>query len=693
MFKFRLSSLGLGFLSLSLILLTGCGSREEVFPPHDNSEEVEAYYQSFKRVPPDLQAQLNNGEITQEEFNAAMEEVPLFFQFRTPEDIPGHLVWENGMDLPEFSDPNAQVGGTLYGSLQDFPRTFRIVGPDANGSFRPFLLDDIALRLARRHPNVTHIGENGHYHYPELAAEWAVDRPNKTVYVRLKEHAMWSDGVPVTSDDFMFMFFLFQSSYIREPWYNNWYTDMYTGITRFDEHTFAISVPEDKPDMNARVLNLRPLPRHFYSELTDDFAQRYQWRFQPTTGAYVIYPENVRRGSFIVLTRQPDWWAQNDKFLRNRFNFERMRLTVIRDVVKSFESFRRGDLDMSGHVNLPEYHFQKFPDNAPEIVNGFIHKVTFYNDIPRPSFGLWMNQSRPLLDNRNIRVGINYATNFERVIEEYFRGDFQRMQTTADGFGEFTHPTLRARTFDVDRALAEFAKAGFTRRGPDGILVNDNGQRLSFTLTTGYRDFQDMVTILREEAAKAGLDLRLEVLDSTAGWKKVQEKNHDIAFTAFNVSPEMYPRYWETYHSVNAWDQAFLEDGVTPNPNRRVKTQTNNLQVIAIPELDRKIEAYRRSSDVEEMRQLAFAMEEILHHDASFVPGFVRPFYRVAYWRWVRWPDDFNVKLSRSAGEYYLHWIDEQKKEETLRARRRGETFPPFLRVFDQFKPAAYTTE
>lgn len=615
-----------------------------------------------------------------------MEDIPNFFQFRSLADLPNTLEWEDGLDLPEFADAEAIQGGTLYGALQDFPRTLRIIGPDANGSFRPYLLDDVALRIARRHPNVTEIGPKGHFHYPELAEKWAVDYENKTVFVKLSPDARWSDGEQVTSDDFMFMFFLFQSSYIREPWYNNWYTESYTGITRYDDLTFSISVPENKPDMNARVLSLRPLPRHFYSELGDDFVQRYQWRFQPTTGAYIINDEDIRKGTSIVLTRLENWWAQDKKFLRNRFNYGRIRLTVVRDVSKSFESFKRGDLDRSGLVNLPEYHFEKLPDSAPEIQNGYIQKATFYNDVPRPTYGLWINQSKQLLDNRDIREGIHFATNFERVIEEYFRGDYVRMNTTADGYGEFTHPGIRARSYNVDKALEFFGKAGFLDRGPDGILVNGRGQRLSFTLTTGYRNFQDMLTILKEEAANAGLEFRLEVLDSTAGWKKIQEKNHDIAFSAFNVSPEMYPRYWETYHSVNAYDEPYLADGSTPNPNRKPKTQTNNLQCIAIPKLDRMIEAYRRSIDAEEMRKLAFAMEEVLYEDASFVPAFARPFYRVAYWRWMRFPKDFNVKLSRDHSEYYLGWIDPELKEATLSARRSGDTFPVTIEVYDQFR-------
>ncbi len=677
-------------LALGGLLLAGCGKKgdtAESLPPIDNTEEVQEYYATFKRVPPELKARLSTGEITQEEYNSQMEEVPLFFTFKTLDDLPSGLNWEDGSDLPEIGDPDRIKGGTMYTALQDFPRTLRRVGPDANGSFRGYILDDVEMRLARRHPNVTDIGPNGHYYMPELAREWAVDKENKTVYVRLDPNARWSDGEAVTTDDFMFMFFFFQSSYIRAPWYNNWYTEMYTNITKYDDLTLSMSVPEAKPDMNSRVLDLIPMPEHFYKELGDDYVERYQWRIQPTTGAYIIKPEDIKKGVSITQTLKENWWAKDKKFLRNRYNYGKIHFTVIRDIPKMFEAFKRGDLYGTGLINLPEYNYEKLPDSDPDVQAGYIYKDTFYNEVPRPTYGLWINAAKPLLDNRDVRVGIQYATNWQRVIDEYFRGDYIRMNTTADGYGEFTHPTLKARPFDINKALESFAKAGFTKRGPDGILVNDQDQRLSFTLSTGYRTFQDLLTILKEEAAKAGLEFRLEVLDGTAGWKMAQEKKHDITFSALNVSPEMYPRYWETFHSVNAYDKPYLEDGKTPNPDRQVKTQTNNLFSMAIPALDALINAYRRSDDAGEMKKLAFKMEEILYEDASFVPGFVQPFYRVAHWRWLCYPDDFNVKLSRDAGEYYLAWIDEEKRKETLEARKSGQTFEPQIRVFDQYAP------
>ena len=147
----------------------------------------------------------------------------------------------------------------------------------------------------------------------------------------------------------------------------------------------------------------------------------------------------------------------------------------------------------------------------------------------------------------------------------------------------------------------------------------------------------------------------------------------------------MYPRYWEHSHSDNAFDKAFLEDG-SVNPERKLKTQTNNLETIAIRELDEMINRYRASDSKEAMLDLSHRMAELLYNHASFIPGYVQPFYRVGSWRWVRYPDNFNLKHSRSAGQYFVHWIDTEIKEKTLAARDSGQTFPPQINVFDQYR-------
>ncbi|MFP6793909.1 MAG: extracellular solute-binding protein [Pseudomonadales bacterium] len=638
---------------LALLVLSACGGssddeQQSDFEAADNTTEVQAYY----------------------------AERPDFFSFKTPADLPKGLTWENGSHLPEVGSPSAIKGGTEYVRLQDFPRTLRTLGPDSNGSFRTYLLDAVSMSIAHRHPNEFE-------YFPGLAESWSVDQENKTVYVKIDPKARWSDGVPITSDDFFFMFFINQSSYIVAPWYNNWYSTQYTNITKYDDLTFSISVPEAKPDMDSRVLELRPMAAHFFRELGEDYVERYQWRFQTTTAPYLLDDKNLKKGRSVTFTRDKDWWAKDKKHWRYRFNMDKIHLAVIRDTSKHFEAFKRGDIDQFS-LSLAEYWYEKLPDDDQDVTSGYIQKSMFYNQHPRPTFGMWINTSKELLNNKDIRVGIQHASNWDLVLEKFFRGDYSRMRTSSDGYGEFTHPTLQPREFDINNAQEAFARAGFVKRGSDGILQNAAGQRLSFTFSTGYEQYKDILTILKEEALKAGLELRLEVLDSTAGFKKVQEKKHDIHFVAFSVSLEMYPRFWETYHSDNAYDVPYLADG-SINPERKVKTQTNNLEVLALPEMDSMIDQYRVSGDKQEMMDLAHRMTEIHHEHASFVPGFTQPGYRIGHWRWIRYPEGFNYKHTRRHNELFVHWIDTEIKEETQAAKKSRQQFQPEINFYDQF--------
>ena len=187
------------------------------------------------------------------------------------------------------------------------------------------------------------------------------------------------------------------------------------------------------------------------------------------------------------------------------------------------------------------------------------------------------------------------------------------------------------------------------------------------------------------DSLKAGLEFRIEVLDQTASWKKAQEKQHEIALVGLGVGVEMYPRFWDTMHSDNAYDDAFLEDG-SVNLEREVKVQTNNMEMVAIHEMDQIIDRYTQSSDRDAMIEMSHQMLQIHHDHASFVPGYVQDFYRMGHWRWVRYPDFFNHRVGDANTVYFLHWIDTDMKEATLEARENGETFEPVINVHDQWR-------
>ena len=177
-----LPTLRTAFLSIiaTLAACDGGGGKAEkaAAPIRDVTAEAQAYYKTKVSVPPAIHEAFERGEVTQEQIDkrSAAGEFPNFFRFATPKEIPVALVWEDGSDLPEFASPQAKKGGTLHSFIDDFPRTLRTTGPDANGSFRQYILDDNVMYFARRHPNDTSIGPNGFRYYPGVAKAWAVYR-------------------------------------------------------------------------------------------------------------------------------------------------------------------------------------------------------------------------------------------------------------------------------------------------------------------------------------------------------------------------------------------------------------------------------------------------------------------------------------------------------------------------------------
>jgi microcin C transport system substrate-binding protein len=657
----------LSSFALAALIMSGCGKQAD--QPAVQSEAPPATG-AFPGMEADLQRTL--------------KEQSSFYFFKAASDLAKDtqgLKWEDGSDLPPLGDPSAKKGGTLNVWIPDFPGTFRTLGPDSNSSFRQWLLDYTSMDFVRYYPN-----QAGKI-YPELATSWAVDTAHATVYFKLDPDARWSDGVPFTTDDVVFSWYLFRSPHLDDPWLSNYFSTTFSALTVYDAHTFSLTLKEMRPDIVVRAgasdQAMPPFPKHFFKDFGPGWVQKYNWRICPTVGAYTFREEDVKRTSSVTLSHVKDWWGENKRFNVGRFNPDRIRLNVIREPDKAFEAFLRGDLDVFPLTTVLWY--DRLPDNSPSVTSGFTVKATFFNRIPPPDFGLWINEAVPPLDNVNIRLGIQYASDFDLVCKQYFRGDAVVQKTPSDGYGWDVNPSVKPRPFDPAKAREYFAKAGYTQQGPDGVLTNAQGRRLSFTITSTYRQYQDVLVILKQEALKAGLEFNVEVLDETTGWQKTQEKKHEITLAAFQRTVDMFPRYWDFFAGDNAYDVPYLPDG-SPNPARKIKVSTNNLSEIANFKMDQLIHQYDKAETMEQVKALSFQIEQMLYDDAAWVNGWKRPYYRVGYRPWVKWPADFNVMQSTDEYQFWMMWIDPDIQKDALAAKAEGRSLPKQILTYDRFK-------
>ena len=666
----------LGFILLALLTVPAFPSN---FPPYDGEKEREAFwdYQNGKVLERlrssekelTAKAEAEADETAKAAILVELEKVrqhlmkPDLFTFATPADLPADLVWQDGMGEPEIGDPKARKGGTFNSYIPSFPPTVRTLGEIANNAFRGYHFDDIEMGLTGLHPETGNV-------IPGLASQWAESPDKRTVFFRLDPDARYSDGVAVEADDWFNTFYIQLSEYPQNPFGNEWYSSQYTNITRYDALTFSITLAEPKA-LAPYWANLTPMPRHFYAEFGPDFESRYQWRPRPTTGAYAILDGDIKFGRSITLTRVKDWWAGDKKFNRYRFNPDRLVYRVVRLPEKALELFFQGTLD-TFLVGVPDHWYERL--EIPQVHNGYIEKAKFYNIWPSSSAGLYLNTAVAPLNNRDIRIGVSHAMNYQKVIDFDLRGDYRRLNAFSEGYPLLGNPPVVAREYSPEKARTAFAAAGYTKPGPDGVLVNEKNERLTLTITHRKSPIIDKyMQRLREEALKCGMEVRLESMDGSAAFQKASQKQHQVVQVAWGMTPP-FPDHFQSFHSQGA----YLEDGKTPRPN------TNNLTSFSHPQMDALCDAQRKATTVEEFRRTVFGADQIIHDEAIWVPGFEQNFYWMASWRWIKWPPGFNVAVSQDPYQNHVLWIDEEARADTIEAMHTGRTFPEVDEVYDQ---------
>ena len=567
-----------------------------------------------------------------------------------PDSMPTDLQWQTNLQDPVFASSKATRGGRFRSFMLSFPLTLRRVGPDSNGGFAGYLRAN-QLGLVGAHPNTLKP-------IPELATHWAFGEDGRSIYFKLDPDARWSDGRPITAVDYLYTLTFMRSKAIVAPWYSNYYSKVIIDVRRYDDYTIAVQGATAKPPEEMLFeYAIGPTPAHFHI-LDDNWVRDYNWKIEPNTGPYQIC--EVRKGKHIEFCRKENWWGNDRRYFRHRFNVDRVRVKVIRDINIAYQYFIKGELDSFGLV-MPRFWHKKAQGRPYQ--RGYIGKIKFYNDVPQPAAGLYLNEDDPLFSTPDVRQGFAHAMNIDKVISTVLRGDYERLQTMNEGYGDYTNRNIRARTFDLDQVEFFLNRAGWSERGADGIRQRD-GERFSVRVTYTQPAHTPRLVVLKEEALKAGVELKLQLLDPSAGFKQILEKRHQAAWMGWSGGG-LSPSYWQFFFSANAHIP-----------------QTNNITNTDDPHIDAAILAYRAATGREQRIALAHELEQRVHDIGSVIPTFKVPYTREGFWRWIQLPENFGTRSSTSlfapfGTEGGLFWIDESIKEDVMSSRRSGKSFPP----------------
>ncbi len=598
-----------------------------------------------------------------------------YLSYHEEEELPQNLQWQDGSEQPELGSPEATKGGSLRMALQrSFPNTLRPFGPNSNNSTRRYVYDDIDLGLVRIHPGTGEL-------IPGTADRWAVSEDGLTVYFHIDEAATFSNGAKLTARDFITALYVRTSPHSAEPFYSGYYLGNFARIATYGDQVIAVTLPSPRP-YAPYYAAIPPSCTSFYAEFGPDYPTRYLWRVAPTTGGYTVDPGETIMGRQLTMKRVRNWWARDRKFTRHSCNVDSIVYSFVSEPTKARELFRIGELDI--FTTREATHWYEGLEIEP-VHRGYIERVHFNNIWPRNCFGFHLNCSRKPFNNKLVRIGFHYSLNIQAVIDSIFRGDYTRLGSYFSGFGPYTNDKIRALPYSPKKAREYFRRAGYTEEGSDGILRKPDGTPLQVTVSARIDPlYTDCLHLLREDAARCGLDLRIEQMDDTVFYLKVIDKQYSAALYSWSFSPPL-PDPSPFFRSAHA----YREDG-SPAAG------TNNITATSSPRLDGAILACRRARTVEQATRAHHRAQRLIAETFAWVPGWTSSYWRFAQWRWVRWPDTPECRFCPP--RYYdpldshLYWIDEKLRRETQEARAEGRSFPEVERNIPlppQVPPAA----
>ncbi len=308
------------------------------------------------------------------------------------------------------------------------------------------------------------------------------------------------------------------------------------------------------------------------------------------TGPYML--DSFEPGQRVVLTPFGDYWA-------GRPPLDEVVFRYIPEASTRIAALQSGSVDVIDAVPV-----QLLPglQNNPNLA--VLRKPGL-----RP-MGLSISTTRAPFDDVRVRQALNHAIPVETIAERIFFG-FAKASDAPLAFNTSGYKSIGGYNYDVDKAKALLAEAGWADSDGDGIAERD-GNDLTASLITPEGVFPGDIQVA-EIAANAfkeiGVDVTIRKIERGSYFDHVRrpldEVDWDLAMFGFNPS--------------NASGAYHLDSMFTSNTDPSGKPSVWNFARYSNPEVDALLAKANETVDLTMQRELLGQAQEKIWADAPFV--------------------------------------------------------------------------
>lgn len=491
-------------LLAAVLLLSACASPAEPADVTEDPAEAEVSEETEEEMPAEEEAEVAEEEMPAEEEAQAEE----------PEAEPAEKKIITLSFLREWDSLNPMYSANYYSRVTQQiwncdPWVF-----DENNEAMPVLLTEM--------PSL----ENG-----------GVSEDGKTLTLKLRDDITWSDGEPITADDFIFTWEMFNNpanAAIAFPY------DLIETMEAVDPTTVVLTFFEPFIPWRATILR-EILPAHvlrpvFEAEGTLDNAS---WNFEPTVGCGPYVLADWESGSYAQFVRNENYYNEPAKI-------DEVFIRFVPDPTAQTTALLNGDVDLGF---LPPFADRPVLKSVGIVV---VPVNSGYNE------GWFANlENNPAMQELEVRKAVAMCLDRSSFIEDVLFGETE-IATSFWHNTQWEDPTLEPWPYDPAMAAELLEQAGWIDSNGDGIRDKD-GVELVLKHSTIDDDFRiDFQAVAQQNLADCGIQLEIS----------------SYPIVDYLTSAEASPCYAESDFCMWAWAASF-PDG-----------DTNRFLCSAIPSAD-----------------------------------------------------------------------------------------------------------
>jgi len=434
----------------------------------------------------------------------------------------------------------ALTGGIAVTSTEDVttPRTrhggeFHDVATSDAVSFHPYLTTDTA---SGSYQGMVYTGgmlrldEKTLEYIPNMAESYTISPDGLTFTFHLRKNMLWSDGQPITANDFKWTYDQVKNPDHAFPYLSQ--LDFISSYEALDDYTIQVKINEVyAPALGQMSGLITPLPKHVWEKLNWSDPQKNPEINHPTvvSGPYKL--ASWQRDQSAVFEANDKYWYHGAP------NITKHIIEIVPSQDIAYQKLKSGESD-TGDIT---------PDNLAEARK--LQNITVHEWWPAAAVwsyvGLNTREGRPTSDV-NVRRGLSYAIDKNLLTDQIMLGQAKRICSLYPETSWVYNPDVPCYDYNTKDATDAFALAGYTLK--DGKMVDKDGKQLTLKLIYGpnTNKTRELIAVsVQDYLSKIGINVQIQGLEWNSYLQAAQsaEPDWDLNLGAWRSTIEPHIMY------------------------------------------------------------------------------------------------------------------------------------------------------